>query len=178
VLSKGLVLLTSVGAETIAGAKENPLSHIFILLCSYQLYKIYTNIWCLCVHCDYDLIVINLFKYVLTGNLKEEKVRIVQTLIHTPPLLVWAMCSSIGIRVRFLQTQFKHRKVDPEEMGGHMALSAIEAPLFDGTDYSKWRENMKQFLKSKVSEVWNSVVRNPWDLTTSNNLSKITVQRR
>jgi hypothetical protein len=33
-------------------------------------------------------------------------------------------------------------------------------------------------LKSKGSEVWNSVVRNPWDLTTSKNLSKITVQRR
>jgi hypothetical protein len=100
--------------------------------------KSYTNIWCLCVHCDYDLIVINLFNYVLTGNLKEEKVRIVHTLIHPPP---------------------------------------IEA-LFDGTDYSSWRENMKQFLKSKGSEVWNSVVSNPWDLTTSKNLSKITVQRR
>jgi hypothetical protein len=79
---------------------------------------------------------------------------------------------------RFLQTQFKHWKADPEEMGGHMALSAIEAPLFDGTDYSSWRENMKQFLKSKGSEVWNSVVSKPWDLTTSKNLSKITVQRR
>jgi hypothetical protein len=76
------------------------------------------------------------------------------------------------------KTQFNHWKVDPEEMGGQMALSAIEAPLFDGTDYSSWRENMKQYLKSKGSEVWNSVVSKPWDLTTSKNLSKITVQRR
>jgi hypothetical protein len=79
---------------------------------------------------------------------------------------------------RFLQTQFKHWKVDPEEMGGQMVLSAIEAPLFDGTDYSSWRENMKQYMKSKGSEVWNSVVRKPWDLTTSKNLSKIIVQIR
>jgi hypothetical protein len=63
-------------------------------------------------------------------------------------------------------------------MGGHMALSAIEDPLFYGTKYSSWRENMKQFLKSKGSEVWNSIVSNPWDLTTSKNISKITVQRR
>ena len=59
-----------------------------------------------------------------------------------------------------------------------MALSAIEAPLFDRTNYSSWRENMKKKLKSKGSEVWNSVARNLWDLTTSKNLSKITVQRR
>jgi hypothetical protein len=58
-------------------------------------------------------------------------------------------------------TQFNHWKVDPEEMGGQMALSAIEAPLFDGTDYSSWRENMKQYLKSRGSEVWNSVVSKP-----------------
>jgi hypothetical protein len=32
-------------------------------------------------------------------------------------------------------------------MGGQVALSAIEAPLFDGTYYSSWRENMKQYLK-------------------------------
>jgi hypothetical protein len=41
------------------------------------------------------------------------------------------------------KTQFKYWKADPEEMGGHMVLSAIEVPLFDGTDYSSWRENMK-----------------------------------
>jgi hypothetical protein len=63
-------------------------------------------------------------------------------------------------------------------MGGQMALSAIESPLFDGTNYSSWRENMKKYLKSKGSKVWNSVVRNPWDLNKSNNLSKITLQRR
>jgi hypothetical protein len=59
-----------------------------------------------------------------------------------------------------------------------MALSAIEAPLFDGTYYSSWRENMKQYLKSKGFEVWNSVVSKPWELTTSKNLSKIKFQRR
>jgi hypothetical protein len=59
-----------------------------------------------------------------------------------------------------------------------MDLSAIEAPLFDGIDYSSWRENMKLYLKSKGSKVWNSVVRKPWDLTTSKNISKIIVQRR
>jgi hypothetical protein len=74
---------------------------------------------------------------------------------------VWVVCSSIGIRARFLQKQFKHGKADPEEMGGHVALSAIEAHLFNGTDSSSWRENMKQFLKSKGSEVWNSVVSKP-----------------
>jgi hypothetical protein len=40
-------------------------------------------------------------------------------------------------------TQFKHWKVDHKEMGGQMVLSAIGAPLFDGTYYSSWRENMK-----------------------------------
>ena len=63
-------------------------------------------------------------------------------------------------------------------MGRQMALSTNEAPLFDGTNYSSWRENMKQYLTSRGSEVWNLVVRKPWDLTTSNNLSKIVVQRR
>jgi hypothetical protein len=33
-------------------------------------------------------------------------------------------------------------------------------------------------LKSKGSEIWNSIVSKPWDLTTSQNLSKITIQRR
>jgi hypothetical protein len=59
------------------------------------------------------------------------------------------------------KTNFKHWKVDPEEMGGQMVLSAIEAPLFNGTDCSSWRENMKQFLKSKGYEVWSSVVSKP-----------------
>ena len=59
-----------------------------------------------------------------------------------------------------------------------MALSAIEALVFNGTNYSSWRENMKRYLNSKGSKVWNSVVSKPWDLTTSKNLSKITVQRK
>jgi hypothetical protein len=40
-------------------------------------------------------------------------------------------------------TQFKYWKVDYEEMGGQMDLSTNESPLFDGTDYSSWREGMK-----------------------------------
>jgi hypothetical protein len=36
-------------------------------------------------------------------------------------------------------------------MGAQMALSTIEAPLFYGIDYSSWRENMKQYFKSKGS---------------------------
>jgi hypothetical protein len=91
---------------------------------------------------------------------------------------VWVVISTIGIRASSFKTQFNHWKVDPEEMGGQMPLSTIEAPLFDGTDYSSWRENMKQYLKSRGSEVWNLVVSKPWDLTTLKNLSNITVQRR
>jgi hypothetical protein len=49
-------------------------------------------------------------------------------------------------------------------MGGQMALSVIEASLFDGTNYSSWGESMKQYFNSKGSEVWNSVVSKPWDL--------------
>jgi hypothetical protein len=58
-----------------------------------------------------------------------------------------------------------------------MVLSTIKAPLFDGTNYSSWRENMKEYIKSKGYEFWSSAVRKPWVLTTSNNVSKITVQR-
>jgi hypothetical protein len=32
-------------------------------------------------------------------------------------------------------------------MGGKMALSTNEAPLFDGLDYSSWRKIMKWYLK-------------------------------
>jgi hypothetical protein len=69
-------------------------------------------------------------------------------------------------------TQFKHWKVDSEEMGGQMALSTNEAPLFDGTNYSSWREGMKWYLKSRGSGVWDSVVSKPWYSTTSKNKSK------
>jgi hypothetical protein len=69
-------------------------------------------------------------------------------------------------------TQFKHWKVDSEEMGGQMALSTNEAPLFDGTNYSSWREGMKWYLKSRGSGVWDSVVSKPWYSTTSKNKTK------
>ena len=70
-------------------------------------------------------------------------------------------------------TQFKHWKVDYEEMGGKMALSTNDAPLFDGTDYSSWRERMKWYLKSRGSSVWDSVVSKPWYSTTLKKKSKI-----
>jgi hypothetical protein len=59
-------------------------------------------------------------------------------------------------------TQFKHWKVDSKEMGGQMALSTNEATLFDGIDYSSWRERMKWYLKSIGYGVWDSVVSKPW----------------
>jgi len=34
-------------------------------------------------------------------------------------------------------------------MGGQMALSTNESPLFDGKYYSSWREGMKWYLKSR-----------------------------
>jgi hypothetical protein len=75
-------------------------------------------------------------------------------------------------------THFKHWKVDSEEMGGKMTLSTIEAPLFDGTYYSSWRENMKQYFKSRGYKVWDSVVSKPQHLNNSKNLSKFSSQRR
>ena len=57
-------------------------------------------------------------------------------------------------------------------MGGEIAISTTEAPLFDGTYYSSWRENMKRYLKSRGSGVWDSVVSNPWNLTTSKRKTK------
>jgi hypothetical protein len=38
-------------------------------------------------------------------------------------------------------------KVDLVEMGGQIVISTNEAPLFDGTNYSSWRENIKRYLK-------------------------------
>jgi hypothetical protein len=73
---------------------------------------------------------------------------------------------------RVPSAQFKHWKVDSEEMGGQIAISTNEAPLFDGTDYSSWRENMKRYLKSRGSGVWDSVVSKPWNLTTSKRKTK------
>jgi hypothetical protein len=71
VLSEGLVLLISVGAGNFVGAKKKILSHIYSYYYVHIYYtKAYTNIWCLCVHCNYDVIVLNMFKYVLSGNLK------------------------------------------------------------------------------------------------------------
>jgi len=53
-----------------------------------------------------------------------------------------------------------------------MDLSINESPLFDGTNYSSWRERMKIYLKSRGSRVWDSVVSKPWYLTTSTTKSK------
>jgi hypothetical protein len=68
--------------------------------------------------------------------------------------------------------KFQHWKVDYEEMGVQMALSTNELPLFDGTDYSSWREGMKWYMKSRVSGVWDSIVSKPWYSTTSKKKSK------
>jgi hypothetical protein len=57
-------------------------------------------------------------------------------------------------------------------MGGQIVISTNEAPLFDGTNYLSWRENMKRYLKSRGSGVWDSVVSKPWHLTTSKRKSK------
>jgi hypothetical protein len=75
-------------------------------------------------------------------------------------------------------TRFKHWKVDSEEMGGQIAIFTIESPLFDGTDYSSWRENMKIYLKSRGFGVWDSIVSNPWHLTTAKIKTKPTKEER
>jgi hypothetical protein len=41
-------------------------------------------------------------------------------------------------------------------MGGQIAISTNEAPLFDGTNYLSWRENMKRYMKSRGFGVWDS----------------------
>jgi hypothetical protein len=63
-------------------------------------------------------------------------------------------------------------------MGGKMALSTNESPLFDGTDYSSWREGIKWYLKSRGFGVCDSVVSKPWYSTTSKNKSKIDKTRK
>jgi hypothetical protein len=73
-----------------------------------------------------------------------------------------------------LSTQFKHWKVDYEEMDEHITLYTNEAPLFDGTNYSSWRERMKIYMNSRGSRVWDSVVSKHWYSTTSTNKSKTT----
>jgi hypothetical protein len=57
-------------------------------------------------------------------------------------------------------------------MGGQIIISTNEAPLFDGTDYSSWREDMKRYMKSRVSGVWDSIVSKPMHLTTSKRKTK------
>jgi hypothetical protein len=57
-------------------------------------------------------------------------------------------------------------------------ISTNEAPLFDGTDYSSWRENMKRYLKSRGSGVWDSVVSKPCHLTTSKRKTKTAKEAR
>jgi hypothetical protein len=80
--------------------------------------------------------------------------------------------------IRVTSTHFKHWKVDSEEMGGKIAISTNEAPLFDGTDYSSWRENMKRYLKSSGSGVWDLVVSKPWHLNTSKRKTKTSKEAR
>ena len=53
-----------------------------------------------------------------------------------------------------------------------MALSTNEAPLFDGTYYSSWRERMKIYMNSRGYGVRDSVLSKPRYLTTSMNKTK------
>ena len=61
-------------------------------------------------------------------------------------------------------------------MDGQIAISTNEAPLFDGTNYSSWRENMKRYMKSRGSGVWDLVVSKPWHLLLQREKPKL--QRR
>jgi hypothetical protein len=63
-------------------------------------------------------------------------------------------------------------------MGGKIVISTNEAPLFDGTNYSSWRENMKRYMKSRGYGVLDSVVSKPWHLTTSKSKTKSTKEAR
>ena len=63
-------------------------------------------------------------------------------------------------------------------MGGQVVISTNEAPLFDGTDYSSWRKNMKRYLKSRGSRVLDLVVCNPSHLNTSKRKNKTTKEAR
>ena len=63
-------------------------------------------------------------------------------------------------------------------MGGQIFISTNEAPLFDGIDYLSWRENMKRYMKSRGSLVWDLVVSKPWHLTTSKKRSKTEKEAR
>jgi hypothetical protein len=63
-------------------------------------------------------------------------------------------------------------------MGGQISISTNEAPLFDGTYYSSWMENMKIYLKSRGSGFWDSVVSKPWNLNTSKIKTKTTKEER
>jgi hypothetical protein len=46
-------------------------------------------------------------------------------------------------------------------MDTQMDEHADEVPLFDETDYSAWRIEMKGYLKEKGAGVWNTVVGGP-----------------
>jgi hypothetical protein len=63
-------------------------------------------------------------------------------------------------------------------MDEQMVLFTNEAPLFDGTNCSSWRERMKIYLKSRGSGVWDLVLSKPWYLTTSMNKSKIAKEEK
>jgi hypothetical protein len=63
-------------------------------------------------------------------------------------------------------------------MGGQIVISTNEASLFDGTNYSSWRENLKKYLKSRGYGVWDLVVSKPWHLNTSKRKTKTTKEER
>jgi hypothetical protein len=99
------------------------------------------------------------------------------TRIHPPPLGVKCPFKQL-VSERVPSTQFEHWKVDSEEMDGKIVISTNESPLFDGTDYSSWRENMKRYMKSRGSRIWDSVVIKPWHLTNSKSKTKSAKEAR
>jgi hypothetical protein len=55
-------------------------------------------------------------------------------------------------------------------MDGQAMPSIDEVPLFDETDYSRWRVEIKEYLKSKGAGIFRPIA--------SKNISKFTTQRR
>jgi hypothetical protein len=57
-------------------------------------------------------------------------------------------------------------------------VSSVHFNLFHGTYYSSWRENMKIYMKSRESGVWDSVVSKPWHLIASKKKTKTEKKER
>jgi len=71
-------------------------------------------------------------------------------------LLVIPIKSTVGIEASSLlqNSLTTRRKI---LLSTPMDKQTNEVPLFDGTNYSQWRERMKRYLKSKGSGVWDII---------------------